>query len=99
MGLILDLAVVALAAVVIGSLALLAWTFAVSAVRASRRERQRIAGLRRSVADAEARLATASAQASDSMAAMVDRTATATAAGARAGATYRHDQPGDDPDE
>ena len=94
MGLILDLAVVALAAVVIGSLALLAWTFAVSAVRASRRERQRIAGLRRSVADAEARLTTTSARASDSMAALVARTNR----GAGAGTTYRHDQPGDDPD-
>jgi hypothetical protein len=94
-GLILDLAVVALAAVVIGSLALLAWTLAVSAVRASHRERQRIVDLRRSVADAEARLATASARASDSMAGLVDRTSRGTGAGT----THRHDQPGDDPDE
>jgi hypothetical protein len=55
-GLILDLAVAALALVVIGSLATLAWTLAVSAVRANARGRRQVAMLRRSAADAEARL-------------------------------------------
>jgi hypothetical protein len=55
-GLILDLAVAALALVVIGSLATLAWTFAVSAVRATARGRERVVSLRRSAADADARL-------------------------------------------
>jgi hypothetical protein len=55
-GLILDLAVAALALVVIGSLATLAWTLAVSAVRANTRGRRQVASLRRSAADAEARL-------------------------------------------
>ena len=56
MGLILDLAVAALALVVIGSLATLAWTLAVSMVRATARGRERVAAARRSVAGAEARL-------------------------------------------
>ncbi len=56
MGLILDLAVAALALVVIGSLATLAWTLAVSAVRATARGRERVAVRRRWVAEAEARL-------------------------------------------
>ena len=56
MGLILNLAVVTLGLLVIGSLALLAWTIAVSAVRAVRRERERVADARRSVAAAEERV-------------------------------------------
>jgi hypothetical protein len=56
-GLILDLAVAVLALVVIGSLATLAWTLAVSAVRATGRGRARVAAARRAVADAEPRLA------------------------------------------
>ena len=63
MGLILDLAVAALALVVIGSLATLAWTLAVSAVRATARGRERVAARRRRVADAEARLPKWSARA------------------------------------
>lgn len=63
MGLILDLAVAALALVVIGSLATLAWTLAVSAVRATARGRERVAARRRRVADAEARLPEWSARA------------------------------------
>jgi hypothetical protein len=55
-GLILDLAVAALALVVIGSLATLAWTLAVSAVRATARGREQVVAMRRSAADAEARL-------------------------------------------
>ena len=53
MGLILDLAVAALALLVIGSLALLAWTLGISAVRSVGRERQRVADARRAVAVAE----------------------------------------------
>ena len=56
MGLILDLAVVALAVAVIGSLALLAWTLAVSAVRAVADGRAEVAAARRRVTEAEARL-------------------------------------------
>ena len=55
MGLILDVAVIVLAAAVIGSLALLVWTLAVSAVRATQRGREQVADSRRSVADLEAR--------------------------------------------
>jgi hypothetical protein len=55
-GLILDLAVVILGLLVIGSLAILAWTLAFSAVRAIRLERERVADARRSVAAAEARV-------------------------------------------
>lgn len=56
MGLILDLAVAALALVVIGSLATLAWTLGVSAVRATARGREQVAARRRWVAESEARL-------------------------------------------
>jgi hypothetical protein len=62
-GLILDLAVAALALVVIGSLATLAWTLAVSAVRATRHGRERVAAMRRSAADVEARLPASMARA------------------------------------
>jgi hypothetical protein len=54
-GLILDLAVVALALVVIGSLALLAWTLGVSAVRSVRQGRETVAEARRSAAESEVR--------------------------------------------
>jgi hypothetical protein len=66
-GLILDLAVVVLAAVVIGSLAVLAWTLAVSAVRASRRSLAGVTDARRATAEADARLRTASARARAAM--------------------------------
>ena len=67
MGLILDLAVVALGLVVIGSLATLAWTLAVSAVRAERRGVARVADARRRAADAEERVRTAAARVAGSM--------------------------------
>jgi hypothetical protein len=54
--LILDVAVVALATLVIVSLALLAWTLAVSSVRAMHAERERVVAARRRVADAEERV-------------------------------------------
>jgi hypothetical protein len=73
-GLILDLAVVVLAALVIGSLALLAWTLAVSAVRSVRRGRAQVAASRRSVADAEARLRSAAAGAVTSLSELAART-------------------------
>jgi len=56
MGLILDLAVAAVTLVVIGSLALLAWTVAIGATRATARGHGRVSGMRSAVADAEARL-------------------------------------------
>ena len=74
MGLILDLAVVALALAVIASLALLAWTFAVTAVRATRLSRERIAAARASVGHAEARLRTATERASATLAQLAHRT-------------------------
>lgn len=63
MGLILDLAVVALAVAVIGSLALLAWTLGVSAAGSVRRGRASVAAARGSVAGSEARLAAVASQA------------------------------------
>jgi len=53
-GLILDVAVAALALAVIGSLGLLAWTLGVPAVRAVRRGRRDVGGVRARVTDAEA---------------------------------------------
>lgn len=67
MGLILDLAVVALGLVVIGSLATLAWTLAVSAVRAERRGLAGVAEARRRAADAEERVRAAAARAAGAM--------------------------------
>jgi hypothetical protein len=52
-----DLAVVILALVVVGSLALLAWTLGVSSVRAVRQGRNDVAAARRTVAAAEGRFA------------------------------------------
>ena len=56
MGLILDLAVVVVALVVVGSLALLAWTLAINAVRATRLGRRRVEAARKATAHAETRL-------------------------------------------
>lgn len=56
MALILDLAVLAIAAVVVGSLALLSWTIAVSSVHSVRRGRAEVATARARVADAEMRI-------------------------------------------
>jgi hypothetical protein len=55
--LILDLAVAALAVAVVASLAILAWTLAVSGTRGIHEGRRRIARLRTLLTDAEARLA------------------------------------------
>jgi hypothetical protein len=73
-GLILDLAVVVLALVVIGSLALLAWTLAVSAVRASRRSLVDVGDARRSIADADARLRASAARADSTLEELARRT-------------------------
>jgi hypothetical protein len=73
-GLILDLAVAALALVVIGSLALLAWTLAVSAVRATSVGRERVARSRHRVADAEARLPDTARRTTGILAQLVERT-------------------------
>ena len=90
MGLILDLAVVALAAVVIGSLALLAWTLAVSAVRSARRERERIVDMRLRVADAERGFTAAAARASGALHDLAERSAAAR--------ERRYEAPGESPD-
>jgi hypothetical protein len=75
-GLILDLAVVVLAVVVIGSLALLAWTLAVSSVRASRRSLAGVTGARRATAEADARLRTAARRARATLEELSRRTGT-----------------------
>jgi hypothetical protein len=92
-GLILDLAVVALALVVIGSLAVLAWTLAVSASKAVERQRVLIAERRQSIADAEIRLRTSAERASTTLAGLVRRTRPATSV-----ATESDSSPGDSPD-
>ena len=56
MGLILDLAVIAIATVVVGSLALLTWTLSVSTVHAVTRGRAHMASARSAVAAADARI-------------------------------------------
>jgi hypothetical protein len=73
-GLILDLAVAALALVVIGSLGLLAWALAVSAVRAVHRGRRQVGVLRDTVADGEARIQRAAVRASAALAEISQRT-------------------------
>jgi hypothetical protein len=73
-GLILDLAVVALAVAVIGSLALLTWTLAVSAVRAVADGRAEVAAARRRVTEAEARLQVAGARAAQALERLNERT-------------------------
>ena len=75
MGLILDLAVVVLGLVVIGSLALLAWTLAVSSVRATRDGRARVAAARQSVTQAETDLRGTARRASATMAELATRIA------------------------
>ncbi len=74
MGLILDVAVAVLTLVVIGSLALLAWTLAVSSVRAIREGRREVAELRATVAAAERRLVDSAAAASVRMQGLAQRT-------------------------
>jgi len=73
-GLILDLAVVILGLLVIGSLALLAWTLAVSSVRSVRDGRAWVAASRRSIADAEARLRSSAAEATATLSDLANRT-------------------------
>jgi glycine/D-amino acid oxidase-like deaminating enzyme len=74
-GLILDLAVVALALVVIGSLALLAWTLGVNAVRSVRRGRESVAEARRSAAESEVRLVAGAEQVRSTLEQLTRRTA------------------------
>ena len=74
-GLFLDLAVIVLAGIVIGSLALLAWTLAVNAVEAVGQGRARVAQSRHAVSDAEARLHAAAERASTALAELTQRTA------------------------
>ncbi len=93
MGLILDLAVAALALVVIGSLAVLAWTLAVSASRTANRQRVQMTKQREAVADAEARLIASADRASTTLAELVGRTRPATPVGDES-----DQSPGDIPD-
>lgn len=93
MGLILDLAVVALALAVIGSLAVLAWTLAISAPRAVHRQRARIAERRASIADAEVRLRASVDRAATTLAELVRRTRPRTSVVGTA-----EQPPGDPPD-
>jgi hypothetical protein len=72
-GLILDLAVVALAVAVIGSLALLTWTLAVSAVRSVAGGRAEVAAARGRVADTEVRVRAAAGRAAWTLARLSDR--------------------------
>ena len=74
MGLILDVAVVAIALVVIGSLATLAWTLGVSGVGAVRRERVAVAQARERVAATELRLRAATARATTAVGVVAART-------------------------
>jgi hypothetical protein len=73
-GLILDLAVAILALLVLCSLALLAWTLAVSSVRAVEQTRMRVQARRQAVADQERRLRSAAANASAELADLAERT-------------------------
>ena len=75
MGLILDLAVVALALLVIGSLALLAWTLGFSAVRSTRDGRRQVAAMRAGVTEAESRLRSSAETATTTLAELTARTA------------------------
>ena len=73
MGLILDLSVAALALLVIGSLALLAWTLAVGVGRSVRRGRQRVAESRRAVAEAQERVRVSAARTNATLADLAAR--------------------------
>ncbi|HSJ00242.1 MAG TPA: hypothetical protein VLA59_07645 [Patescibacteria group bacterium] len=95
MGLILDLAVVALALVVIGSLALLAWTLGVSAVRSVRRGRASMAEARQSAAESEVHLTAAAERARSTLEHLVNRTAPTQPMGSSPTPTT---QPGEQPD-
>ena len=72
-GLILDLAVAALALIVIGSLTMLTWTLAVGAVRATRERREQVAGLRQRVIESEARLRSSASHSTSVLAALTQR--------------------------
>jgi hypothetical protein len=77
-GLILDLAVVVLAGLVIASLALLAWTLAITSVRALQAERERVERTRHRVATAEDRLRLSARQASATLDELLARRPSAT---------------------
>ena len=74
MGLILDLAVAILALLVLCSLALLAWTLAVSSVRAAELARMRVLARRVAVADQESRLRSTAAEVKARLADLAART-------------------------
>jgi hypothetical protein len=55
-GLLLDVALVVLAVLVVGTLGLLAWTLGVAGLDSVRQERERVSALRQGLTDAERRL-------------------------------------------
>jgi hypothetical protein len=73
-GLILDLAVAALALLVVSSLALLAWTLGVGVVREVRRGHRQVAELRRDLVESEYRLRAGAATARATLAELTART-------------------------
>jgi len=73
-GLILDLAVAALALLVIASLAMLAWTLGISATRATRERRRQVEEDRRSIARTEERIRSGARRASAKLAELAART-------------------------
>ena len=73
-GLILDLAVVILGLLVIGSLALLAWTLARELRSVGEGWASRVAASRRSITDAEARLRSGAAEATATLSDLATRT-------------------------
>jgi hypothetical protein len=92
-GLILDLAVAALALLVIASLGMLAWTLGVSAVRATRQGRRQVADAREIVAEAGTRARTGAAGLSATLATLVARTTPTTPS-----TPTNRSKPGDEPD-
>jgi hypothetical protein len=60
-GLLLDVALVVLAVLVVGTLGLLAWTLGVTGLDSVRQERERVSALRQGLTDAERRLPSQSA--------------------------------------
>jgi hypothetical protein len=73
-GLILDLAVVILGLLVIGSLGLLAWTLAVSSVRSVEQSRERVSTSRRTIGEMEARLRSSASDATATISDLAART-------------------------
>ncbi|MGQ0607992.1 MAG: hypothetical protein ACT4OQ_05985 [Chloroflexota bacterium] len=87
MGLILDLAVAALALLVVGSLGMLAWALGVSAVSATQHGRRRVADARRILIGANDRLRSSAIGANATLSNLAARTSPSAPS-----------KPGDEPD-